>query len=605
MATTVNTLETDTEVFKGDRVVADGVERELGDVTIGEVAGGLVSNIDPFGDSSLLAKYELDGNALDTTGNYNGTATSITYGTGKFGQGIVSTSAAQNNVRIPIGSTLNLNANKTISFFVKVTTLGTYMYAYSQGTIASNQINQTIVMGYADGFIQTRLYNGAYYQIISDVTTVANTWYHIALTYEAGVQKLYIDSVLKGTLAQSNGSSTLDHYICSNVSDSTQQLNGIIDQFEVYSRTLTPTEVSTLYTQSTTKYSADFNTPLASIPASVYRLNHDNLTIDGTPTATTATVSDSRTGLIASGDTVLLDGVGVVCNPVVETDVSVDTTNSLTVGTATAIATYKLDGNATDLSGNYNGTATDVIYGTGKFGQGAVFDGTDKYITTGVSITNIAYTISYFVKPTLLQVNADSNHLGFRSGGASWNQFYAPNTDGSSCNFTVSGNIKISFTGLSTSTYNHILVSVDVSGNAIGYLDGVEVGTATGCTITASNELYIGKYYGSSNSTTATIDQVRIFNKALTPTEVTALYNEQKTEYQYDLTYPTTTAPTRIVLSGNDILPTVASDTFDGTDTFTRTYNTVTKTARDVEYGFVADDNVEIVQVNINQNMEP
>ena len=33
MATTVNTLETNTEVFKGDRIVADGVERELGDVT--------------------------------------------------------------------------------------------------------------------------------------------------------------------------------------------------------------------------------------------------------------------------------------------------------------------------------------------------------------------------------------------------------------------------------------------------------------------------------------------------------------------------------------------------------------------------------------------
>ena len=158
-------------------------------------------------------------------------------------------------------------------------------------------------------------------------------------------------------------------------------------------------------TLNTGVYSANFqvdgiDTPLASIPTSVYRLDHDNLTIDGTPTATTATVLDSRTGLIATGDTVLLDGVGVVCNPVVETDL----------------------------------------------------------------------------------------------GGGS---------------------------------------------------------------------------------------------------------------YQYNLTYPTQTAPTRIALSGNDIVPTVASDTFDGTDTFTRTYNTVTKTARDVEYGFVGDTDVEVVQVNINQNMEP
>ena len=51
MATTVNTLETNTEVFKGDRVVADGVERSLGDVT----TTGLVSSTNPFGDGSDTA----------------------------------------------------------------------------------------------------------------------------------------------------------------------------------------------------------------------------------------------------------------------------------------------------------------------------------------------------------------------------------------------------------------------------------------------------------------------------------------------------------------------------------------------------------------------
>ena len=39
-------------------------------------------------------------------------------------------------------------------------------------------------------------------------------------------------------------------------------------------------------------------------------------------------------------------------------------------------ALYKFDGDATDATGVYNGTATNVTYGTGKFGQCAVFNGT-------------------------------------------------------------------------------------------------------------------------------------------------------------------------------------------------------------------------------------
>jgi hypothetical protein len=39
------------------------------------------------------------------------------------------------------------------------------------------------------------------------------------------------------------------------------------------------------------------------------------------------------------------------------------------------------------------------------------------------------------------------------------------------------------------------------------------------------------------------IDQVRIFNRALTPTEVTALYNEQATKYTADITSLTLTNP--------------------------------------------------------------
>ena len=39
-----------------------------------------IDKLDIFGDGSGVALYRLDGNANDTSGNYHGTETAITYG---------------------------------------------------------------------------------------------------------------------------------------------------------------------------------------------------------------------------------------------------------------------------------------------------------------------------------------------------------------------------------------------------------------------------------------------------------------------------------------------------------------------------------------------
>ena len=44
------------------------------------------------------------------------------------------------------------------------------------------------------------------------------------------------------------------------------------------------------------------------------------------------------------------------------------------------LALYQLNGDATDVSGNYNGTATNVTYGAGQFGQAGVFNGSTSRI---------------------------------------------------------------------------------------------------------------------------------------------------------------------------------------------------------------------------------
>jgi hypothetical protein len=83
---------------------------------------------------------------------------------------------------------------------------------------------------------------------------------------------------------------------------------------------------------------------------------------------------------------------------------STTTTNSLNFPSGkTAIATYMLDNNATDISGNYNGTEVNITYNTGKYGGAAIFNGSSSGINlpsslnTSVIDATGAFSISMWI----------------------------------------------------------------------------------------------------------------------------------------------------------------------------------------------------------------
>ena len=67
------------------------------------------------------------------------------------------------------------------------------------------------------------------------------------------------------------------------------------------------------------------------------------------------------------------------------------TTNLLSFPSGkTAVATYMLNGAATDVSSNYNGTEYgDITYNTGKYGGAAVFNGSNAYIDLPLSTSSL------------------------------------------------------------------------------------------------------------------------------------------------------------------------------------------------------------------------
>jgi hypothetical protein len=209
------------------------------------------------------------------------------------------------------------------------------------------------------------------------------------------------------------------------------------------------------------------------------------------------------------------------------------------------LALYQLNGDATDVSGNYNGTATNVTYGTGVFGQAGVFDGSSRITLPSGSPfnkSNIIKSISTWIKPNTLTsrifpygASDDSSALHyFQLGWFNDLSFIRINvTDGSTANRSI---YKADITP--TTNWVHILVQVTDTDKEI-YVNGSKLLGTYENTGTASNTSWIDYPSVIDNHTIGisridtpaysdgSIDQVRIFNRALRPYEVEALYTEE------------------------------------------------------------------------------
>ena len=198
-------------------------------------------------------------------------------------------------------------------------------------------------------------------------------------------------------------------------------------------------------------------------------------------------------------------------------------------GDGSGVALYKFDGDATEVSGTYNGTATNVTYGTGKFGQCGVFNG-------GSSKVQLAQEI--FTSTT--QVSVSLWFKATNNAGNGFDEFMFSKRNGilTFCMWiTTEGKVQVvnwnnqTLTSLLPKTDDmwHNAIFTLENNNGKLYIDGTLEVTYNSMTIytqsfpTANS---IGSFDNYARWFSGSIDQVRIFKRALTTTEVTALYNE-------------------------------------------------------------------------------
>jgi hypothetical protein len=204
---------------------------------------------------------------------------------------------------------------------------------------------------------------------------------------------------------------------------------------------------------------------------------------------------------------------------------------------APAVAVYKFEDNANDVSTNSNGTASNMSYATGKFNKAGVFNGSSSYIDTNYTMPagskysfslwfNTTYTGTY----STLYSDHPSNGagVGARVMAAIYqgNKFQINIANGSS---QWSDNTAVDATPYLDGNWHHHVVTVD--GNTVKlYIDGfllntytssVTAGTAGAQSISIGRlGDYNGEYFPGK------LDQFRIYNKTLDQTSVTKLYNE-------------------------------------------------------------------------------
>jgi hypothetical protein len=222
------------------------------------------------------------------------------------------------------------------------------------------------------------------------------------------------------------------------------------------------------------------------------------------------------------------------------------------------VSYYKLEeasGSAADAAGSNTGTVTGSPYSaTGKIGSAYNFNGTTEYVQCGTGIATALnssdFSVSLWINPDALISNP--NYTSFIWNGSTEGfRIYYYNGDLIFGTLNAGGGWQSSTytTTLSASTWYHV-VATCVNGGAMKlYVNGSDVGSAA--TSDGMNAI-AGNFNIATNATAAgqwfdgTIDEIGVWDKVLTSTEVTDLYNSGS-GFQYpfaEFVVPTTQAST-------------------------------------------------------------
>ncbi len=328
------------------------------------------------------------------------------------------------------------------------------------------------------------------YSAISTTVINDNSWHYVSGTYDGDDLRLYIDGFLEGINSDPSGDlpiATGSVRIGADYDNPVANFfAGFIDEAKIYP-----------YARSADEIKQDYTAGLAGI---------------GTSKGVSAAFGYESEKWMTDG----LVGYWKM-------DSSVGTWN----GTTNEVVDSSGNGNHGFASGTPGSLASTTA---GKFGNGGVFDGSnDQIIVLYDPILNITGDITFTAWVKGIQgtiISKDDGNNGYDAN--EWNyDFWIDNgkisfySDASGFNPYLESN-----TTFTADNWHHVVFTRNGS-NITYYLDGAEDGTHVNGNTFPDNsyDLHIGDCHHSENSLfDGLIDEVRIYNRALSPREVRKLY---------------------------------------------------------------------------------
>jgi len=228
------------------------------------IAGASFAQVPTTG---LVAYYPFNGNANDLTANANNaTVNNATLTTDRFGNANSAYSFNGTSAYLLASNTKGLDNNEyTISYWINVNTLptsGNSQYIFDLGSEYSPNLVYGQVSGLNNNYFSTTGWstgagntsNGVANGYLSLLPTPA-TWYNVTITRNKTSVNTYINNTPVSTATTNNVnafySSPNNLYIGGRTSlDATKFFNGKLDDFRIYNRVLTTSEIDALYKEN-------------------------------------------------------------------------------------------------------------------------------------------------------------------------------------------------------------------------------------------------------------------------------------------------------------------------------------------------------------------
>ena len=507
--------------------------------------------------SDLLARIKFDENtgttAADATGNgWNATlVNSPAWTTGYLRYGVSFPATASQYATLPTGIASGLT-DFTISTWVKVNAFATWQRIFDFGTGTTNYMflttQGTAGAGRPRFAIRTPSVNEQ--GIDSSIALVAGAWTHVAVTRTGNTARLYINGVLAGTntgttLSPSILGATTQNYLAKSQWND-PYLNGALDDFRIYSRALSASELAALAapapeaTDSLVARPENGGARLTWTPANAavsYTVRR--ATVSGGPYTTVATgVATSAytdSGLI--NDTTYYYVVSTV-NPTGESGSSAEA--SVVPGILHVHLKFDESSGAVaaDSSGRaVNGTAVNApAWSAGKLDNAInLASASTQYVTlpSGAIDGLSSITIMTWVKPATVTTFSRVFDFGTATtptATAGAYMFLTPST-GSVVRFAITNSgynneQRISgTTPLTAGAWSHVAVTIS-GGVGRLYVNGSLVGSNAAMTLTPASlgnlaNLYLGRsQFAADPYLNGALDDFRIYSQALSASDI-------------------------------------------------------------------------------------